>query len=120
MDISARPQRWGDFGNKYPPRERGCGRRRRSVTGRAAAYEKVLKDAQDVVIREMTDEATALGANAVSVLTLITRPLAKKAACSWSQPAARRYSRSIVRQGGRLVTLLEAVEWAWRGDANSP
>ena len=29
------------------------------------AYEKVLKDAQDVAIREMTDEATALGANAV-------------------------------------------------------
>ena len=84
------------------------------------AYEKVLKDAQDVAIREMTDEATALGANAVSVLTLITRPLAKKAACSWSQPAARRYSRSIIRQGDRLMTLLEAVKWAWRGDANSP
>ena len=35
------------------------------VGGQAGAYEKVLKDAQDVAIREMTDEATALGANAV-------------------------------------------------------
>ncbi|MBH63457.1 MAG: hypothetical protein CL569_13635 [Alphaproteobacteria bacterium] len=35
------------------------------VGGQAGAYEKVLKDARDVAIQEMTDEAAARGANAV-------------------------------------------------------
>ena len=35
------------------------------VGGQAVAYEKVLKDARDVAIQEMEDEATAFGANAV-------------------------------------------------------
>ena len=35
------------------------------VGGQAGAYEKVLKDARDVAVQEMTDEASALGANAV-------------------------------------------------------
>lgn len=33
--------------------------------GRAAAYEKVLKDARETAMAEMMDEAKALGANAV-------------------------------------------------------
>ena len=35
------------------------------VGGQAGAYEKVLKDARDVALQEMTDEAVARGANAV-------------------------------------------------------
>ena len=35
------------------------------VGGQAGAYEKVLKDARDVALQEMTDEAMARGANAV-------------------------------------------------------
>ena len=35
------------------------------VGGQAGAYEKVLKDARDVAIQEMSDEAAARGANAV-------------------------------------------------------
>ena len=35
------------------------------VGGRAGAYEKVLNDARETAIAEMTDKATALGANAV-------------------------------------------------------
>jgi uncharacterized protein YbjQ (UPF0145 family) len=35
------------------------------VGGRAAAYEKVLKDARETAMAEMMDEAKALGANAV-------------------------------------------------------
>lgn len=35
------------------------------VGGQAGAYEKVLKDARDVALGEMTDEAASLGANAV-------------------------------------------------------
>ena len=35
------------------------------VGGQAGAYEKVLKDARDVAIQEMTDEAVVRGANAV-------------------------------------------------------
>ena len=35
------------------------------VGGQAGAYEKVLRDARDVALREMTDEAAARGANAV-------------------------------------------------------
>ena len=34
------------------------------VGGQAGAYEKVLKDARDVALQEMTDEAVARGANA--------------------------------------------------------
>ena len=33
--------------------------------GQAGAYEKVLTDARDVALQEMTDEAVAHGANAV-------------------------------------------------------
>lgn len=35
------------------------------VGGRAGAYEKVLNDARETAIAEMTDKASALGANAV-------------------------------------------------------
>ena len=35
------------------------------VGGQAGAYEKVLKDARDTAIKEMTEEAASLGANAV-------------------------------------------------------
>ncbi|HET6468623.1 MAG TPA: heavy metal-binding domain-containing protein [Geminicoccaceae bacterium] len=35
------------------------------VGGRAGAYEKVLKDARDVAVREMLEEAQEKGANAV-------------------------------------------------------
>jgi uncharacterized protein YbjQ (UPF0145 family) len=35
------------------------------VGGRAGSYEKVLNDARQTAIAEMTDEAAALGANAV-------------------------------------------------------
>lgn len=35
------------------------------VGGRSGAYEKVLNDARETAIAEMTDKATALGANAV-------------------------------------------------------
>lgn len=35
------------------------------VGGQAGAYEKVLKDARDVAIGEMTNEAASRGANAV-------------------------------------------------------
>jgi uncharacterized protein YbjQ (UPF0145 family) len=35
------------------------------VGGRAGAYEKVLNDARQTAIAEMTDKAAALGANAV-------------------------------------------------------
>lgn len=35
------------------------------VGGRAASYEKVLKDARDEALRELQAEATARGANAV-------------------------------------------------------
>ena len=35
------------------------------VGGRAGAYERVLREARDAAIAEMTDEATRLGANAV-------------------------------------------------------
>lgn len=35
------------------------------VGGQAGAYEKILKDARDVTIQEMSDEAAARGANAV-------------------------------------------------------
>ncbi len=35
------------------------------VGGQAGAYEKVLKDARDMAISEMTNEAAARGANAV-------------------------------------------------------
>lgn len=35
------------------------------VGGRAGAYEKVLNDARETAIAEMTDKATALGAKAV-------------------------------------------------------
>ena len=33
--------------------------------GQAGAYEKVLRNARDVALREMTDEAASRGANAV-------------------------------------------------------
>jgi uncharacterized protein YbjQ (UPF0145 family) len=35
------------------------------VGGRSGAYEKVLNDARETAIAEMTDKASALGANAV-------------------------------------------------------
>ena len=35
------------------------------VGGQAGAYEKVLKDARDVAVQEMTGEAATRGANAV-------------------------------------------------------
>lgn len=35
------------------------------VGGRAGAYEKVLNDARETAVAEMTDKASALGANAV-------------------------------------------------------
>ena len=35
------------------------------VGGQSSAYEKVLKDARNVAVQEMKDEAAALGANAV-------------------------------------------------------
>ena len=35
------------------------------VGGQSGAYEKVLKDARNVAVQEMKDEAAALGANAV-------------------------------------------------------
>jgi len=35
------------------------------VGGRAGAYEKVLNDARETAIAELTDKASALGANAV-------------------------------------------------------
>ena len=35
------------------------------VGGRSGAYEKVLNDARQTAVREMTDKAAALGANAV-------------------------------------------------------
>lgn len=35
------------------------------VGGRSGAYEKVIRDAKSVAIEEMTNEAAALGANAV-------------------------------------------------------
>ncbi len=35
------------------------------VGGRAGAYEKVLNDARETAVSEMTDKASALGANAV-------------------------------------------------------
>lgn len=35
------------------------------VGGRAAGYEKVLGGAKDIALKEMTDKAEALGANAV-------------------------------------------------------
>ena len=35
------------------------------VGGRSGSYEKVLREAKDVAIREMTEDAARLGANAV-------------------------------------------------------
>ncbi len=35
------------------------------VGGRSGAYEKSLKEARDIAVREMTEEAQRLGANAV-------------------------------------------------------
>lgn len=35
------------------------------VGGQAGAYEKVLKEARDVAVQEIKDEAAALGANAI-------------------------------------------------------
>ena len=35
------------------------------IGGRSGAYEKALREARDIAIREMCDEAAALGANAV-------------------------------------------------------
>ena len=35
------------------------------VGGRAGSYEEVLREAKDTAVREMTDEARKLGANAV-------------------------------------------------------
>lgn len=35
------------------------------VGGRSAAYEKELRNAKEIALREMQDQATALGANAV-------------------------------------------------------
>ena len=35
------------------------------VGGRAGSYEEVLREAKDTAVREMTDEARRLGANAV-------------------------------------------------------
>jgi uncharacterized protein YbjQ (UPF0145 family) len=35
------------------------------VGGRSGAYEKVLRDAKETALKEMTDEAKRLGANAV-------------------------------------------------------
>ena len=35
------------------------------VGGQAGAYEKVLKDARDMAVQEMTDEAVSRGANAI-------------------------------------------------------
>ena len=35
------------------------------VGGRSASYEKALKEARDIAIQEMVDEATSRGANAV-------------------------------------------------------
>lgn len=40
------------------------------VGGRSAAYEKSLREAKDTAIREMTEQAKALGANAVVAIDL--------------------------------------------------
>ncbi|MFC2135866.1 heavy metal-binding domain-containing protein [Bacteroidota bacterium] len=40
------------------------------VGGRSAAYEGELKQAKDIAIREMVDQATALGGNAVIAVDL--------------------------------------------------
>lgn len=40
------------------------------VGGRSAAYEKELRKAKDIALQEMTEQATALGANAVLAVDL--------------------------------------------------
>lgn len=40
------------------------------VGGRSGAYEKALKDAKDIAMREMQERATALGANAIIAVDL--------------------------------------------------
>ncbi len=40
------------------------------IGGRSAAYEKELKEAKDIAINEMTQQAAALGANAVIAVDL--------------------------------------------------
>lgn len=40
------------------------------IGGRSAAYEKELKEAKDIAISEMTQQAAALGANAVIAVDL--------------------------------------------------
>ncbi|MEM6736786.1 MAG: heavy metal-binding domain-containing protein [Bacteroidota bacterium] len=40
------------------------------VGGRSGAYEKSLKDAKNIAIREMIDTASALGANAIIAIDL--------------------------------------------------
>lgn len=64
------------------------------VGGQAGAYEKVLKDARDMAISEMTNEAAARGANASSVSTSTTKSWATAAACSWYRRTGQRWSWS--------------------------
>lgn len=40
------------------------------VGGRSGAYEKALKDAKDIAMREMEERAVALGANAIITVDL--------------------------------------------------
>ncbi len=40
------------------------------VGGRSGAYERSLKDAKNIAVREMTDAAKAMGANAVIAIDL--------------------------------------------------
>ena len=60
------------------------------VGGQSRAYEKVFRRARDAALREMTDEATARGANAVVGADLDYELLGARGACSSCAPAARR------------------------------
>jgi uncharacterized protein YbjQ (UPF0145 family) len=61
------------------------------VGGRSGGYEKALRQAREIAVGEMQEEATRLGANAVIGSTSITRRWVRKAPCSWSPQAARRW-----------------------------
>lgn len=51
------------------------------VGGRSGSYEEVLREAKDTALKEMSEQARQMGANAVIGVDLVTKQLGEVAVC---------------------------------------